>query len=102
MKRQFNVFDALFILALFGKLSGSIPEVSWLDVVTPYLIEAVVVIFSVFNSVYGWDVSVRTSFLRWVASRKYDRVYKQAKKETEEQFRGSNPGSHKDPAKTGK
>jgi hypothetical protein len=69
MKRHFNLFDALFILFLYFKLSETGPELNWLTIFAPYLAEWLFILWAAMDKTFGWSDRVAYSFwklaLKW-------------------------------------
>jgi len=112
MKRQFSVFDGLFLLALYFKLSRTGPALSWFEVFTPYLVEGVAAIIgaalTLFNvkdrlkfKLWQWAMQLR---VKWAgkAARAF-MAEQQAKGKAQATARkvGGNPGQFVDPANKG-
>jgi hypothetical protein len=111
MKRTFNIFDALFLMALYFKLTNSGLVLCWPAVLLPYLIEGGGVLISAYSRLFGWNERVKFWFWNWAKDRAIKRAAKQARaymKNQEEAGRervrqtGSNPGRFVDPENTGK
>lgn len=112
MKRQFSIFDGLFLLALYFKLSGSGPALSWFDVFAPYLVEAVTVligsVFTLFNvkdrlkfRLWQWAMNLR---VKWAGKAARAFMAEQNAKTGQAPARkvGGNPGQFVDPANKGR
>lgn len=110
MKRTFNIFDGLFLLALYFKLSGTGPALAWWEVFAPYIVEAfsVVVAFvlNLFNlkdrlKFWFWKMGMKLRVRR--AANKASAFMKAAEERGKEAARktGGNPGQFVDPANKG-
>ena len=109
MKRLFSIFDGLFLLALYFKLSGTGPALSWFDVFAPYLVEAVAALIGSVLTLF--NVKDRLKFLAWQWAMnlrvkwagKAARAFmadQQAKGQAARKV-GGNPGQFVDPANKG-
>lgn len=105
MKKSFSVFDGLFLLALYFKLSGTV-NVSWLGVVAPCVLEMFVSGLLLMNSIYGWDNKPKIWLIKILSKKTFNDAVKAAKAQAESEHkreqRRANPGQHIDPKNLGK
>lgn len=107
MKRTFNIFDGLFLLALYFKLTGTGLVVCWPAVFLPYLLEGALAIVSAFSGLFGWADRVKYWFWKFALNRRVDKAGDKARKFMDDKFkegqaRSGNPGRFIDPQNTGK
>lgn len=107
MKRQFNIFDGLFLLALVFKLKNWTPTPTWFEVFLPYVIESVLSLIKVLSQLFGWEDRVKFWFWNWAKDRAVKRAGTKARdymKAQEEagKARSGNPGRFTDPQNLGK
>lgn len=118
MKRNFTVWDGLFILFLAFKLNGTGPDLTWLQVFSVYILQAfLLVIFSLSESLgftdrlkfFYWKgiIGVRVWFAAGKAKREVMESYHEAmaKEDLKKSYLNrvsGNPGIFVDPAKKGK
>jgi hypothetical protein len=100
MKKQFSVFDALFILFLYFKLSGTGPSMKWWECFSPYIMECG---FTLLGFLYTlFNVGGRLKFILWrkamrirvkVAAKKAkDQILKKFEEGARSKQAASNPG----------
>lgn len=80
MKRSFNLFDGLFLLAVYFKLSGVYP-VSFLELWAPYLLEALMAIIYLVATMYGWQLRFQTWVTKTATKIMLKRYVEKAKKQ---------------------
>lgn len=111
MKRTFNIFDGLFLMALYFKLTGTGLVVCWVAVFLPYMVEGALALIAAYSRLFGWSERIKFWFWNWAKDRAIKRAGTQAraymKKQEEagkEQARqtGGNPGRFTDPQNLGK
>lgn len=119
MKRQFNVFDGIFLLALFLKLTNQGPAITWIDVFTPYIVEAFFAGIGALATLFSWREKIKYWF--WNAAMKWrvkmagknarammhgiakeNEAVRAVNKASDAKASGSNPGQFIDPQKLGK
>lgn len=109
MKRQFNIYDGLFLLALVFKLRNIEPVPKWWEVFAPYMLEAVTVVIVAIFATLG--IKERLKFWLWqlalklrvkMAGKKARQFMKAQAEKGKEQARNGNPGRFIDPQITGK
>lgn len=111
MKRHFSIFDGLFLLALYFKLSGTGPVITWLEVFLPYLVEGVAAIIGAVAKLFNWPDRLKFWFWKAAMRVRVRRAGEQARAvmaghvKAAEQARarktGGNPGQFVDPANKG-
>lgn len=96
MKRQFNLFDALFIVALVFKLKNWPPVPAWWEVFCPYMIEAVIALITLAMAFYGVTDSIKqwlvNKAIAWRVRRSAVKAKKFVKGEFEKGKASANPG----------
>lgn len=111
MKRQFNIFDGLFLMALYFKLTGTGLVLCWVAVFLPYMVEGALAIIGAYSRLFGWNERVKFWFWNWAKNKAVKRAgaqaraYMKAQEEAgKEQARktGGNPGQFVDPKNLGK
>lgn len=116
MKRPFNIFDALFMMSLVFKLTGTGLQVSWWGIFTPYAVEGLFAIIGAFATLFSWRERIKFWF--WKAAMSWrvkqagadakaymagvEKAHQEAMKAKQAQPTGSNPGQFIDPQKLGK
>lgn len=109
MKRRFNVFDGLFLLALYFKLSHTGPSISWFEAFAPYMVESVSIIVGAVAKTLSlkdrykflvWKIAMRLR-VRQAAkqSAQFMKMAEEAKATTRKE--SGNPGAFVDPANKG-
>lgn len=63
MRKTFSIFDGLFLLFLYFKLSGTGPGLAWWEVWIPYMIEVVYIIGA--NIAKAFAVRDRLKYFLW-------------------------------------
>lgn len=107
MKRNLSLFDGLALLMLYFKLSGTGPDVTWLMVVAPYMVEVVVVILLYIGTLFSWSEKIRFFIFKKIIAIRSKAAGKKASKNINDLYnnaknRSANPGQYHDPVKTGK
>lgn len=122
MKRPFNIFDAIFMMAVVFKLTGTGLQVSWGAVFLPYAVECLFVIIGAISTLFSWRERIKFWF--WNAAMKLrvkmaannakaymkgvekatqaDLAGRKVEQEAVKKFSGSNPGQFISPADMGK
>lgn len=78
MKRGINLYDGLFLLALYFKLSGTGPALNWVEVFLPYVIHLIVSLFMLIDSIFKFTELVKFFVMKPLYILKYRRAYKRA------------------------
>lgn len=73
MKKNFSVFDGLFLMALYSKIVSGY-DVSWFFVLLPYIFELFWMSCSFLFKAYGLEDRVQG----WVAKKVADRAFKKS------------------------
>src|SRR4051812_38542792 len=120
MKRPFNIFDALFMMALVFKLTGTGLQVTWWALPLPYAVEGLFAIIGAIATLFSWREKVKFWFWKMAMNFRVrqaganakaymegvEKVHKAAihglKNEQAAINKFSNPGQFTDPADLGK
>jgi hypothetical protein len=113
MKRPFNIFDALFMMALVFKLTGTGLQVAWWELFTPYAIEGLFAIIGAIATLFSWRERVKFWFWKLAMNFRVRQAGANAKaymdgiQKAHDNFlkakqASSNPGQFIDPADLGK
>lgn len=79
MKRQLNIFDGLFLLALYFKLTSTGLVLCWPGVFVPYLAEAILAIITAYSRAFGWIDRIKYWFWKGAMERGIKRAGKKAR-----------------------
>jgi hypothetical protein len=111
MKRTFNIFDGLFLMALYFKLTKTGLVLCWPAVFLPYMVEGTLAMITAYSSLFNWPDRVKFWLYQFAVKMRVAKAGKQARKfmkAQEEAGRerarqtGGNPGRFIDPENTGK
>lgn len=111
MKRTFNIFDGIFLMALYFKLTGSGLVLCWVAVFLPYLIEGALALITAYSRLFGWPERIKFWFWNWAKDWAVKRAGKRARAYMKKQEQagkdhaatmGGNPGRFTDPQNLGK
>lgn len=118
MKRPFNLFDAIFMMAVVFKLTGTGLQVSWPAVFLPYAVEGLFVIVGALATLFSWRERVKFWFWKMAMQIRVRQAGADAKaymagvekahqellkaKKSNQANAGSNPGQFVDPSDMGK
>jgi hypothetical protein len=109
MKRHFNIFDGLFLMALYFKVTATGLVLCWAAVFTPYLVEGALALITAYSKLFGWNERVKFWFWNFAKDRAVKRAGTQARaymkaqeKAGQDQARSGNPGKFVDPKNLGK
>lgn len=80
MKRIFSLFDAVFVLFLYFKLSETL-ALSWITVFSPFVIEWSLQFVGALDKTFGWSAWVNYRFWKLALKWRVDRATKQARRE---------------------
>lgn len=86
MKRVFNVFDGLFLLGLYFKLSGTGPALQWWEVFAPYALEAVGIAIRLWLSTYSFGDRLAFVLFKWKVTNTMRQASKDAEKQVKKAF----------------
>jgi hypothetical protein len=118
MKRPFNLFDALFMMAVVFKLTGTGLQVSWPAIFLPYAVEGLFVLIGALATLFSWRERIKFRFWKAAMSWRVRQAGENAKaymagvekahqehlkaKKSNQGTAGSNPGQFVDPSDMGK
>ncbi len=108
MKRQFNVFDGLFLIALVFKLRNLDPVPAWWEVFAPYLFEALTILIGTLLTAFSFKERSKFWLYEIVMKIRVKQAAKQARRFMKQKTAegrakaNSNPGQYMDPQNTGK
>jgi hypothetical protein len=77
--RPFNVFDGLFLVALYFKLSGQGPAIAWWEVFAPYMVEAVITIVGSVVVALQWHERIKYFLWKKAVGWRMKKLAKKAK-----------------------
>jgi hypothetical protein len=111
MKRNFNIFDGLFLMALYFKLTGTGLILCWVAVFIPYMVEGALALIAAYFRLFGWTDQVKFWLWKFALNKRVAKAGDKARefmKAQEEAGRdkarqtGGNPGRFNDPQNMGK
>lgn len=111
MKRTFNIFDGLFLMALYFKLTSTGLVLCWPAIFLPHLVEGGLAIIAAYSKLFNWPDRVKFWLFKFTLNRdmakagskarKFMKAQEEAGRERARQS-GGNPGRFIDPENTGK
>lgn len=79
MKRQLNIFDGLFLMALYFKITNTGLVLCWAAVFIPYYTEAALGVITAYSRLFGWGDRIKYWFWKWAMDRGVKRAGEKAR-----------------------